>query len=87
MPMSGARKGSPLPFRQALLHLQLLIVSGDMVNPATSDHGCRVILSDLATVVLFSKVSWRVARGMPPPLAPSCGPSPLSPKSYFGAVT
>ncbi|MGY3079577.1 hypothetical protein ACVWZZ_005985 [Bradyrhizobium sp. LM6.10] len=24
---------------------------------------------------------------MPPPLAPSCGPSPLSPKSYFGAVT
>lgn len=55
-------EGLAAPIRQALLHLQLLIISGDMVNPVISDRGCRVILSDLATVVLFSKVLWRVAR-------------------------
>ncbi|MET4391820.1 hypothetical protein ABIB73_007612 [Bradyrhizobium sp. F1.4.3] len=69
------------PIRQALLHLQLLIISADMFTQAKSDHACGVLLSDLATVVFFRK-----CRGAtPPPSVSSCCPSPL--KGSFGAVT
>lgn len=49
-------EGLAAPIRQALLHLQLLIISDDMFNPATSDRGHRVILPNLAKVVLFESV-------------------------------
>lgn len=77
---SARRSHSPSPAPPAALN--------HLGRHGQSSHiGSWDILWDLATVVLLSKVSWRVARGMPPPSIPSYGPLPLTRKSYFGAVT
>ncbi|ULJ74425.1 transcriptional regulator NodD2 [Rhizobium gallicum] len=51
--------------REALLHIQLSIISWDPFNPAQSDRRFRIIVSDYVTLVFFEKVVERVAREAP----------------------
>ncbi|MPR13825.1 LysR family transcriptional regulator, partial [Microvirga tunisiensis] len=51
--------------REALLHIQLSIMSCDRFNPAQSDRRFRIILSDFMTLVFFRKVVERVAQEAP----------------------
>ncbi|APO77662.1 MULTISPECIES: transcriptional regulator NodD1 [Rhizobium] len=51
--------------REALLHIQVSIISWDPFCPAQSDRCFRVILSDYAALVFFEKVVTRVAREAP----------------------
>ncbi|EIM30634.1 LysR family transcriptional regulator [Microvirga lotononidis] len=51
--------------REALLHIQLSIISSDRFNPAQSERRFRIILSDFMTLVFFRKVVERVAREAP----------------------
>ncbi len=53
------------PIREALLHIQLSIISRDMFNPAQSNRRFRIILSDFMTLVFFRKVVDRIAREAP----------------------
>ncbi|WEX79734.1 LysR family transcriptional regulator (plasmid) [Sinorhizobium numidicum] len=47
--------------RDALLHVQLSVISWDSFNPAQSDRRFRISLSDFMTLVFFEKVVERVA--------------------------
>ncbi|WP_085034596.1 transcriptional regulator NodD1 [Ensifer aridi] len=51
--------------REALLHIQISIISSDPFCPPQSDRCFRVILSDYAALVFFEKVVKRVAREAP----------------------
>ncbi|TCN26991.1 transcriptional regulator NodD1 [Sinorhizobium americanum] len=51
--------------REALLNIQISIISWDPFCPAQSDRCFRVILSDYAALVFFEKVVRRVAREAP----------------------
>ncbi|MGX9181800.1 LysR family transcriptional regulator [Mesorhizobium sp. BHbdii] len=51
--------------REALLHVQLSIISWDMFDPAQSERRFRISLSDFMTLVFFQKVVERVAREAP----------------------
>ncbi|WFU14511.1 LysR family transcriptional regulator [Bradyrhizobium sp. CB3481] len=53
------------PIREALLHIQLSIISRDTFNPAQSNRRFRIILSDFMTIVFFGKIVDRVAREAP----------------------
>ncbi|UPK05854.1 LysR family transcriptional regulator [Bradyrhizobium sp. 170] len=64
VPTPGA-EGLAVPIREALLHIQLSIISRDTFNPARSDRRFRINLSDFMTVVFFRKIVDRVARDAP----------------------
>ncbi|MER9585285.1 LysR family transcriptional regulator [Mesorhizobium sp. M0276] len=51
--------------REALLHIQLSIISSDAFNPAQSDRLFRMMLSDYITLVFFKKIVERAAREAP----------------------
>ncbi|WP_331375513.1 transcriptional regulator NodD2 [Sinorhizobium chiapasense] len=51
--------------REALLHIQLSIVSRQPFNPAQSDRCFRIILSDYVTLVFFEKIVERAAQEAP----------------------
>ncbi|MFC0804745.1 transcriptional regulator NodD1 [Ensifer sp. P24N7] len=51
--------------REALLHIQISIISWDPFCPAQSDRRFRIILSDYAALVFFEKVVERAAREAP----------------------
>ncbi|MBO4227658.1 LysR family transcriptional regulator [Bradyrhizobium neotropicale] len=53
------------PIREALLHIQLSIISQDVFNPGKLDRRFRILLSDFTTIVFFRKVVDRVARQAP----------------------
>ncbi len=53
------------PIREALVHIQLSIISRDTFNPAKSDRRFRILLSDFMTIVFFRRVVDRVAREAP----------------------
>ncbi|MGY3610684.1 MULTISPECIES: transcriptional regulator NodD1 [unclassified Bradyrhizobium] len=54
-----------VPIREALVHIQLSIISRDTFNPAKSDRRFRILLSDFMTIVFFRKIVDRVAREAP----------------------
>lgn len=58
-------EGLAAPIREALVHIQLCIISPDAFNPAKSTRRFRIVLSDFMTVVFFRKVVDRVAREAP----------------------
>ncbi|KAA3448463.1 LysR family transcriptional regulator [Mesorhizobium sp. SARCC-RB16n] len=51
--------------REALLHVQLSIISWDMFNPAQSERCFKIGISDYMTLVFFQAVVQRVAREAP----------------------
>ncbi|ESZ10660.1 MULTISPECIES: LysR family transcriptional regulator [unclassified Mesorhizobium] len=51
--------------RDALLHIQLSIISPDAFNPAQSDRLFRIMLSDYITLVFFRKIVERAAQEAP----------------------
>ncbi|MGX5832091.1 LysR family transcriptional regulator [Mesorhizobium sp. 43Arga] len=51
--------------REALLHIQLSIISRDRFNPVQSERRFKVSLSDFMTLIYFQKVVERVAREAP----------------------
>ncbi|WP_027168888.1 LysR family transcriptional regulator [Mesorhizobium sp. WSM3224] len=51
--------------REALLHIQLSIISWDVFDPAQSERRFRISLSDFMTLVFFQKVIERVAQEAP----------------------
>ncbi|MDL2402399.1 transcriptional regulator NodD2 [Rhizobium mayense] len=53
------------PVREALLYIQLSIISWEPFDPAQSDRCFRIILSDYVTLVFFEMVVERVAREAP----------------------
>ncbi|ACL58906.1 LysR family transcriptional regulator [Methylobacterium nodulans] len=53
------------PVREALLHVQLAIISREKFKPAQSDRCFRIILSDFMTVVFFRNILERVALEAP----------------------
>ncbi|MBC8751709.1 MULTISPECIES: LysR family transcriptional regulator [Paraburkholderia] len=53
------------PIREALVHIQLSVISRDVFNPAKSDRCFRIILSDFMAVVFFRKIVERIAREAP----------------------
>ncbi|KUM25737.1 LysR family transcriptional regulator [Mesorhizobium loti] len=53
------------PVREALLHIQLSVISWDEFDPRKSDRRFKVMLSDYMTIILFQKVIERVAREAP----------------------
>ncbi|WP_027584064.1 transcriptional regulator NodD1 [Bradyrhizobium sp. Ai1a-2] len=53
------------PIREALVHIQLSIISRDTFKPAQSSRRFRVLLSDFMTVVFFRRIVDRVAREAP----------------------
>lgn len=53
------------PIREALLHIQLSIISRDAFNPALSDRRFRIGVSDFVMVVFFQAIVERVAREAP----------------------
>ncbi|ANW02909.1 transcriptional regulator NodD1 [Bradyrhizobium icense] len=53
------------PIREALVHIQLSIISRDTFNPAKSDRRFRILLSDFMTVVFFRRIVDRVAQEAP----------------------
>ncbi|MGF6921648.1 LysR family transcriptional regulator [Paraburkholderia sp. 40] len=58
-------EGLAAPVREALVHIQLSVISQDVFNPAKSDRRFRIILSDFMTVVFFRKIVERIAREAP----------------------
>lgn len=58
-------EGLAAPIREALVHIQLCIISPDAFNPAKSNRRFRFVLSDFMTVVFFRKVVDRVAMEAP----------------------
>ncbi|MER8783387.1 LysR family transcriptional regulator [Mesorhizobium sp. M1006] len=58
-------EGLATAVREALLHIQLSIISWDAFNPARSDRRFRIILSDYLTLVFFKKIVKRAAREAP----------------------
>ncbi|MDH6152435.1 MULTISPECIES: LysR family transcriptional regulator [Paraburkholderia] len=58
-------EGLAAPIREALVHIQLSVISGDVFNPAKSDRRFRIILSDFMAVVFFRKIVERIAREAP----------------------
>ncbi|MGY2804030.1 transcriptional regulator NodD1 [Bradyrhizobium sp. USDA 4506] len=53
------------PVREALLHIQLSIISRDAFDPAQSSRRFRVILSDFMTIVFFRRIVDRIAQEAP----------------------
>ncbi|MEX3960369.1 transcriptional regulator NodD [Trinickia symbiotica] len=53
------------PVREALLHIQLSIISRDAFDPAQSNRRFRICLSDFMMLVYFQNVVRRVAREAP----------------------
>ncbi|WP_050384100.1 transcriptional regulator NodD1 [Bradyrhizobium pachyrhizi] len=53
------------PVREALLHIQLSIISRDAFDPAQSNRRFRVILSDFMTIVFFRRIVDRIAQEAP----------------------
>lgn len=53
------------PIREALLHIQLSIISRDVFNPALSDRRFRIGVSDFVMVVFFQAIVERVAQEAP----------------------
>ncbi|MCA6107983.1 transcriptional regulator NodD1 [Bradyrhizobium cenepequi] len=53
------------PIREALVHIQLSIISRDTFKPAKSNRRFRILLSDFMTLVFFRKIVDRVAREAP----------------------
>ncbi|WP_085025991.1 LysR family transcriptional regulator [Ensifer aridi] len=51
--------------REALLHVQLTIISGKPFNPAQSDRRFRIIVSDYVTLVFFERIVERARRDAP----------------------
>ncbi|MBP1885030.1 transcriptional regulator NodD2 [Sinorhizobium mexicanum] len=51
--------------REALLHVQLSIISWEPFNPAQSDRRFRIVLSDYVTLVFFERIVERAAREAP----------------------
>ncbi|MGX5804161.1 LysR family transcriptional regulator [Bradyrhizobium sp. Arg314] len=51
--------------REALLHIQLSIISCDRFNPVQSERRFKISLSDFMTLIYFQKVVERVAREAP----------------------
>ncbi|KWV54677.1 LysR family transcriptional regulator [Bradyrhizobium macuxiense] len=64
VPTSRA-EGLAAPIREALLHIQLSIISRDAFDPAQSTRRFRVILSDFMTIIFFRKIIDRIAREAP----------------------
>ncbi|MGF6605680.1 LysR family nod box-dependent transcriptional activator [Paraburkholderia sp. WSM4175] len=58
-------EGLAAPIREALVHIQLSVISRDVFNPAKSDRRFRIILSDFMAVVFFRKIVERIAREAP----------------------
>ncbi|MGF6969242.1 LysR family nod box-dependent transcriptional activator [Paraburkholderia sp. WC7.3g] len=58
-------EGLAAPIREALVHIQLSVISRDVFNPAKSDRRFRIILSDFMSVVFFRKIVERIAREAP----------------------
>ncbi|MGY3146288.1 LysR family nod box-dependent transcriptional activator [Bradyrhizobium sp. USDA 3397] len=58
-------EGLAVPIREALLHIQLSIISRDAFDPAQSSRRFRIILSDFMTIVFFRRIIDRVAREAP----------------------
>ncbi|MFB9263056.1 transcriptional regulator NodD1 [Bradyrhizobium erythrophlei] len=58
-------EGLTAPIREALLHIQLSIISRDAFDPAQSSRRFRVILSDFMTIVFFRRIIDRIAREAP----------------------
>ncbi|WP_407175579.1 LysR family transcriptional regulator [Bradyrhizobium sp. STM 3562] len=53
------------PIREALLHIQLSVISKDVFNPAESNRRFRILLSDFMAVVFFRNIVERIAREAP----------------------
>ncbi|WP_342723685.1 transcriptional regulator NodD1 [Bradyrhizobium sp. B097] len=53
------------PVREALLHIQLSIISRDRFDPTQSARRFRVILSDFMTIVFFRRIVDRIAQEAP----------------------
>jgi LysR family transcriptional regulator, nod-box dependent transcriptional activator len=53
------------PTREALLHIQLSIVSREAFDPSKSDRRFRIVLSDFMTIIFFRRVIARVALEAP----------------------
>lgn len=53
------------PIREALVHVQISIISRTVFNPVESTRRFKIILSDFMTVVFFRKIVDRVAREAP----------------------
>ncbi|SPP97952.1 MULTISPECIES: transcriptional regulator NodD1 [Bradyrhizobium] len=53
------------PVREALLHIQLSIISRDAFDPTQSSRRFRFILSDFMTIVFFRKIVDRIAQEAP----------------------
>ncbi|WP_085034849.1 LysR family transcriptional regulator [Ensifer aridi] len=58
-------KGLASAVREALLHVQLTIISGKPFNPAQSDRRFRIIVSDYVTLVFFERIVERARREAP----------------------
>ncbi|ARQ13439.1 transcriptional regulator nodulation protein NodD 2 (plasmid) [Rhizobium etli] len=63
--LSPRAEGLASAVREALLHIQLSIISPEPFDPAKSDRCFRVILSDYVTLVFFEKIIERAAREAP----------------------
>ncbi|MGY3695756.1 transcriptional regulator NodD1 [Bradyrhizobium barranii subsp. apii] len=53
------------PVREALLHIQLSIISRDAFDPSQSNRRFRIILSDFMTIVFFRRIVDRIAQEAP----------------------
>ncbi|WGR93294.1 LysR family transcriptional regulator [Bradyrhizobium sp. ISRA443] len=53
------------PVREALLHIQLSVISREAFNPAQSERRFRISLSDFVTLVFFRRIVERVAQEAP----------------------
>ncbi|RAZ71799.1 LysR family transcriptional regulator [Mesorhizobium atlanticum] len=53
------------PVRDALLHIQVSVISWDEFDPRKSERCFRVMLSDYMTIIFFQKIIDRVAREAP----------------------
>ncbi|PMS33673.1 LysR family transcriptional regulator [Paraburkholderia rhynchosiae] len=58
-------EGLAAPIREALVHIQLSVISRDVFDPAKSDRRFRIILSDFMAVVFFRTIVERIAREAP----------------------
>ncbi|AIC29855.1 MULTISPECIES: LysR family transcriptional regulator [Rhizobium] len=63
--LSPRAEGLALAVREALLQIQLSIITWEPFNPAQSDRCFRIILSDYVTLVFFEKIIERAAREAP----------------------
>ncbi|AGS25563.1 LysR family transcriptional regulator [Rhizobium etli] len=63
--LSPRAEGLASAVREALLHIQLSIISPEPFDPAQSDRCFRAILSDYVTLVFFEKIIERAAREAP----------------------